>query len=100
METSGQKTASCVITAAEGELHGLIISGLAAGAAVIDLFDNASAASGTRLVPQISFIASTDNERFKQIVFPKPLSFYNGIYLSMTTGAGTVNVNVYYDNND
>jgi hypothetical protein len=98
MNCSGQKTESGVITSAPGKLSDLIISGLAAGAAVIDLYDNASAASGKRLVPQLSFIATADNERFKHISFPEPIDFENGIYLEMTTGAGTVNVEVYYKN--
>lgn len=98
MECSGQKTASAVISAAGGVLHGLIISGGATAAGTITLYDNASAASGTQLIPPISLIATADNDRVKQITFPEPLRFYNGCYLEITTGAGTVNVEVYYDN--
>ena len=72
---SGQKTASAVITAKPGLLHGLIIAPDAAGAGTIDLYDNASAASGTRLIPQITIVATADNDRLKKIFFPSPCDF-------------------------
>ena len=93
---SGQKTASAVIKSAEGELDGIIISGLAAAAGTIALYDSASTASGDQLIPTISLIASTVNDRQIVIMFPKPVHFFNGCYLSITTTAGTVNVVVYY----
>lgn len=95
---SGQKTASAVITAKPGLLHGLIIAPDAAGAGTIDLYDNASAASGTRLIPQITIVATADNDRVKQIDFKKPVKFHNGCYLDINVTAGTLNTEVYTEN--
>jgi len=95
---SGQKTSSCVIRKGEGGLDGLIISALMAAGGWVDLYDNASEASGKRLIPQITFVDAVDvetNERVKQILFPKPVHFFNGCYLKITPLAGAVNVEVY-----
>jgi len=97
-KSSGLKTASAVIKAAEGDLGGIIVSGLAAAAGVVALYDNASAASGEQLIPPLSLIASTGNgnDRQIEIKFPRPVHFFNGCYLSITTTEGTVNVVVYH----
>jgi hypothetical protein len=96
-KSSGNKTASAVIKAAEGDLDGIIVSGLAAAAGTVTLYDSATAASGTQLIPTLSLIAYTGNgnDRQIEIKFPRPVHFFNGCYLSITTGAGTVNVVVY-----
>jgi len=95
---SGQITASQVVTAKAGLLFGLILTGAAAAASTIDLYDHATLASGDRLVPQISFIATADNDRIKVITFPVPVKFFNGLYLNITTTAGTLNAEVYFKN--
>lgn len=97
--TSGQKTSSCMITASPGKLHGLIFGGAAAAAGTIDIFDEDEAlGTGTRLIPQINFIATADNDRIKQITFPTPVDFYKGMYLKIEPSAGTIDVNVYFEN--
>lgn len=95
---SGQKTDDAAITAKPGLLHGLIIAPNAAGAGTVDLYDNASAASGTRLIPQITIVATADNDRLKKIFFPKPVKFDNGCYLDINATAGTLNTEVYTEN--
>ena len=94
---SGQITASAVITATRGKLTGVAISPNAAGAGTVDLFDHATAALGTRLIPQITLVAA-DNDKVKTIMFPSPVIFENGIYCDITTGAGVLNVEAYYEN--
>jgi hypothetical protein len=95
---SGNKTASAVITTTDGDLDGIIISGTATAAGTATLWDNASAGTGTQLIPTLSLVASSTDGNDRQIVvmFPRPVHFFNGCYLVVTTGAGTVNVEVYY----
>jgi len=93
---SGQKTVSYLIKTGEGDLDGLIISGLNGANGTVDLYDNTSDADGTRLIPQISFLSlAAQNEMIKQILFPKPVHFFNGCYLKITTISGAINVEVY-----
>lgn len=94
---SGQITASAAITSARGKLTGIVISPNAAGAGTVDLFDHATLASGTRLVPQITLVAA-DNDKVKVIMFPKPVIFENGIYCDINATAGVLNVEAYYEN--
>jgi hypothetical protein len=95
---SGQITASAVVTSARGKLTGIVIAPNAAGAGTVDLYDHATAALGTRLIPQVTIVATADNDRLKKIMFPSPVIFENGIYCDINATAGTLNVEAYYRN--
>lgn len=80
--TRGSKTASAVIYAGPCFLHAVVIVGGSATGDVI-IYDNASAASGTKLT-HVSSLTLVTNE----ISFNNPVRALNGLYADVTgTGA-------------
>lgn len=93
---STQKTADAAITTSEGVFYGIIFSTDSANYVDVDVYDNASAASGTKLIPTTR-ITTSATDRVQSISFMPPIRFYNGIYVDITC-SGTINYMVYWGN--
>ena len=90
-------TASGVITAKRGILHGIIFVTDGTNAVTVNLYDNASAASGDKLIPTDTIITSSGTDRLQSIGFNPPARFENGCYIELTT-SGTVKAMAYVTN--
>lgn len=61
----------------------------------VDVYDNASAASGTKLIPTWTVKTSTSNRAATLGFEENEVPFYNGLYVDVAT-SGTVSYMVYY----
>jgi hypothetical protein len=95
---SGQGTTSAAVTALPGYCYGIIVSASSASSGSVSVYDNATAASGSRIFPTIYMDANATEPRNVPLFMPVPLKFFNGIYVSATTTAGTLNYEVYFKN--
>lgn len=95
---SGQGTSSAAITAKPGYCYGIIVSASSASSGSISVYDHATAASGSQIFPTIYTDANATEPRNIVLFLPVPIKFFNGIYVSETTTAGTVNYEVFYRN--
>jgi hypothetical protein len=95
---SGQGTTSAVITALPGYCYGIIVSGSSATSGSISVYDNASAAIGSRIFPTVYMDANATEPRNVPLFPAVPIKVFNGIYVSATTTAGTLNYNIYFKN--
>ncbi len=85
VKSSGYKTSDAAIAATGAKLHGIILLSDASNAASVVVYDNASAASGTK-VGFMTVPASTTAPN--SIIFNYPIMCSNGIYADVTgTGA-------------
>jgi hypothetical protein len=92
---SGNKTASAAIYSGEGVLEGVIVTTNGSDAVTLNIYDNASAASGTKLIPP-TVITSSTIDRIQAIKIPGgAIRFYNGVYVE-TSCSSTYNYVVYY----
>lgn len=92
---SDEQSASAAILAADGWFHGITVITDGANAVTVDIYDNASAASGTKLIPTAT-ITTSATDRIQTINPPKPIRVKNGIYVNVTC-SGTVGYMVYYE---
>uniref|UniRef100_A0A6M3LP37 Uncharacterized protein n=1 Tax=viral metagenome TaxID=1070528 RepID=A0A6M3LP37_9ZZZZ len=92
--SSAEKTASAAIATSSGYLHGIVVITDGTNSVTVDIYDNASAASGTKLIPQWVVTTSSSNRAQSYSIEP-PIKFSNGIYVAVTT-SGTVTYMVYY----
>ena len=90
------QTASAAITTTSGYLHGIMLATDGTNSVTISVYDNASAASGTTLIPTQVVTTSAAN-RSTAINISPAVIFYNGIYVEITC-SGTVGYTVYYRN--
>lgn len=86
------KTADGVVIASDGYFKGFIITPDGTNDVSIVFYDNASAASGTKLTPTMTFAGSGGTQG---ITFPAYIICKNGIYADVTT-VGTVEYTTYY----
>ena len=93
---SGQGTTSAVVTALPGYCYGIIVSASSVSSGSVSVYDNATAASGSQIFPTIYTDANATEPRNITLFPSVPVKFFNGIYVSATTTAGTVNYEVYY----
>ncbi|KKN72800.1 hypothetical protein LCGC14_0406550 [marine sediment metagenome] len=89
-KSSGEKTSDTAIVAVAAQLGGILIITDGTNDATVILYDNATAASGTKLweakVP--------GSDEYGGCMFPEPVEAMNGIYADLTgTGASCI---VYY----
>jgi len=75
-------SASTAVKASAGTLHRLLVS--ASGSGVITVYDNATAASGTKIIDALS-VAAKDN-------FEINAWTVNGIYVNIDSGTATITV--------
>jgi H+/Cl- antiporter ClcA len=96
---SGQGTTSAAVTAKPGYFYGIIVSSSSVTAGSISVYDNATAASGSRITP-IIYAAASATSPANIALFPSvPVKFFNGIYVSASSTAGvTLNYELYYKN--
>lgn len=95
---SDQGTTSAAVTALPGYCHGIIVSANSVSSGSIIVYDNATAASGSQIFPTIYVDANATEPRNITLFPPVPVKFFNGIYVSVTTTAGTLNYEVYFRN--
>ncbi len=89
------KTTSASITAKPGLCYGFIITSATTGYGNITLFDNASTAGGSKIFPTYYFNPSQWSPIHKEVIFPVPVKFFNGIYVKLSS---TIEYDVYYRN--
>ena len=83
------------ILAEAGWFHGITVITDGSNAVTVDIYDNASAASGTKLIPTAT-ITTSATDRIQTINPPKRIRVKNGIYVNVTC-SGTVGYMVYYE---
>jgi len=88
-------TASGVITAKEGVLEQIIVATDGTNSVTLSLYDNASAASGTLVIPTMVFTSSSVDRIQTLPVANK--KFFNGLYASVTC-SGTFGLVACYHN--
>ncbi|MFA5348069.1 MAG: hypothetical protein WC294_08020 [Methanoregula sp.] len=88
-------TADGAITTSGGYLKGLIVHTDGANAVTIALYDNASAASGSKLFSDL-VVTSGASDRTTTLSFDfGDCEYFNGMYLDMTT-AGSATIDFYF----
>ena len=93
-KVSAEKTAAAAITTTDGLFYGIAVITDGTNAVTVSIYDNASAASGTELIPTW-VVTSSSTDRAQAFGISPGAIFYNGIYVDITTG-GTVTYKVYY----
>ena len=91
-----QESGSAAITAKAGVMDGIIVTTDGTNAVTLDIYDNATAASGTKLIPTLTITTSASNRTFA-LTFTRPVHYVNGIYVNETC-SGTVAYMVYFKN--
>ncbi len=94
---SAAKTVDAAITTAAGRLYGIIAITDATNPATIAVYDNATAASGTVLIPTWT-VTTSATDRWQMLQFNPGVQFVNGLYVDMTIGAGALTYMIYYQN--
>jgi hypothetical protein len=94
---SSEQTADAAITTAGGYLSGIMVITDGTNSVTVDIYDNATAASGTQLIPQWVIPSSTTSRAATLSFGGVGLKFYNGVYVDVTT-SGTVKYMVYWAN--
>lgn len=94
---SAEKTADAAITTSGGLFHGIAVITDATNSVTVSIYDNATAASGTELIP--TWIVTTSaRDRIQAYSINPPVRYYNGVYVDITT-SGTVTYMVYFESN-
>ena len=84
--SSGSTSVSCVIKEGAGILGGVIIATDGVSDVTVSLYDNASEASGKKIIPTL-VVPATD--RYGGYILGMPgVAFTNGCYLDITGGNG------------
>ena len=90
--SSGRQTASVVVSAAAGRLHGLVVETDGTNAATVTVYDNASASATGNIVGRLIVAGADRNANI--IFFEQGVEALRGLYLEVTgTGAAAI---VYY----
>ncbi len=97
-KSSGQGTTNAAITALPGYCHGIIVSASSASSGSVVVYDNASAASGAQIFPTIYVDGNATEPRNILLFMSVPVKFFDGIYVSIASTAGTLNYVIYYRN--
>lgn len=95
-ELSETKIADAAIVSGRGFFLGIFFVTDATNEVTVNIYDNASAASGKKLIPTDTIITTAAANRIQAIGFEKgEVPYMNGIYVDITC-AGTVSYIVYY----
>jgi hypothetical protein len=81
-----QASASGVIDNAPGEFYGIVV--VASTTAIIQIYDNASAASGTLIYDSVTAVSAGQVIHFGGA----GIKSKNGLYLNIVSGTGTFNI--------
>lgn len=95
MKQSATQTASAAITTSGGLFHGIIFVTNGTNQNTVNIYDNATAASGTKLIPTDTVIPTSSTNRLTTLSFSPPVRFFNGIYVSVDS---TISYMVYWEN--
>jgi hypothetical protein len=95
VKVSDEKAADAAITTTSGIFYGIIVATDGTNACTVSIYDNASAASGTELIPT-TVVTSSATDRVQRIPISPGVRYYNGIYVDITLGAGSVGYTVYF----
>lgn len=95
--SSGENTADASVLKSAGYLYSMVVATDGTNNVTFDLYDNASAASGDKLLPSFTIVTATTNV-FTAVNFKTPLAYNKGVYVDITT-SGTVGYTLYYRNN-
>ena len=97
--SSGQKTASAVISATACDFCGLIMA-LHGTGAVLDIYDNATAAAGDKLIPTVTIpIPDPDIETEFILDMSDGVRAMNGVYVDVALDGKTTCAYVAYTRN-
>lgn len=88
MRVTATKTADAAIMAGPGLLHGIVFVTDGTNAVTVNVYDNASAATGTKLLPTDTIITTSSANRVQAIGFDPPINCINGAYVDVTVGGG------------
>ncbi len=89
-------TADKAITATGGYLKGIIVHTDGTNSVTLNVYDNATAASGNKLFSTWTVTTSASNRSATLSFDGQECLFVNGIYVDITT-SGTVTYDVYFD---
>jgi hypothetical protein len=93
---STTKTDSAAIITTSGFCGGITVITDGTNTATVDIYDNASAASGTKIIPTWYVTSSSTNRAQTYNIFP-PVKVNNGIYVNLSVaGGGSASYMVYY----
>jgi len=93
-QPTSQQTESAACVAEACYFHGIAVITDGTNVVTLDIYDNASAASGTKLIPTWVITTSSTN-KYAGFDAPQPIRCKNGIYVNITC-SGTVKYIVYY----
>jgi len=94
---SAEQTADAAITTSQGLFHGIAVITDATNSVTVKVYDNATAASGTKLIPDWTVTTSTTDRIQTYSVYP-PVRYYSGLYIDITT-SGAVTYIVFFESN-
>ena len=83
MRPSPIQTVSAAITAKPGYFHGLLFSHDSNYDAKINVFDNATEASGRKLILELNVKSTSRSDRANTASFDPPLEYFNGLYVTV-----------------
>lgn len=86
MKSSDQQTASAIIMAREGRFFGLLVTPDGTNNITITVYDNASAASGKKLVTDLVIAGNGGSQMWGPPI--EPVDCANGIYVDMSVAGG------------
>jgi hypothetical protein len=91
-QASTTQTGDVALTATGGLLAGLMVITDGTNTVTMDIYDNATAASGKKLVPTMPITTSSTN---RISTFALDVPYHNGLYFDITC-SGTVSYMVYF----
>lgn len=94
---SGAKSASAVISTKGGVLRQIIITTDGSDAVTFDLYDNASAASGTKMIPTWT-VTTSSTSRIQSLVIDNA-RYGSGLYANVVCSGTVSYVVIYRDDN-
>ena len=97
MTGSGAKSSSAVISTRPGILRQVIVSSASTDSITVNLYDNATSASGTKLIPTWIIISPTTNNL--QTLYVDSERYGTGLYADITS-SGTFSYVVIYKNDN
>ncbi|MBA7687172.1 hypothetical protein ES703_95632 [subsurface metagenome] len=97
-QQSAEYTDDAAVSTTSGVFHGILLVTDATYPVTLSIYDNASAASGTELIPTCTITTSSTN-RLSGISIDPPVRYDNVIYVDISIdGAGSVTYMLYYEN--
>jgi hypothetical protein len=96
MQQTATKTADAACATKAGYLFGVVVVTDGINGPSLDIYDNASGASGNKLVPTLVLAATP---RVQTLSLDPPVAYSAGVYVDVTVGGGgSIAYMVYYRN--